>query len=118
MYTQFKLSACSLCCDRQDPVKVGVIIGLAGAYQARNSSQSPPFELFCDVTKVEKQLPTRTAKTDDALTKIIWLLILETVPFSARGATSTQSATSDPFNTHLLGSSVDFAGSPLWNLEG
>ena len=29
----------------------------------------PAFELFFDATKVEKQLPTRTAKSDDALTK-------------------------------------------------
>ena len=55
--------------DEQDPINVGVIVGLSGAYQARNASQSPPFELFFDATKVEKQLPTRTAKSDDALTK-------------------------------------------------
>ena len=69
MHARFKLSAGSQRRDEQDPINVGVIVGLSGAYQARNASQSPPFELFCDATKVEKQLPTRTAKSDDALTK-------------------------------------------------
>ena len=49
---------------------------------------------------------------------MVWLLISETVQFSARGVTNAQSATSDPFNTRLLGSSDDFAGSRLWNVEG
>ena len=69
MHAQFKLSAGSPCRDKQDPVEIFVIVGLSGAYQARNASQSPPFELFFDSTKVEKQLPTRTAKSDGALTK-------------------------------------------------
>ena len=69
MNARFKLSAGRLCRDEQDPVEIVVIVGLSGVYQARNASQSPPFELFCDATKVEKQHPTRTAKTDDALTK-------------------------------------------------
>ena len=116
MNARFKLSADSQRRDEQDPINAGVIVGLSGANQARNASQSPPFELFCDATKVEKQLPTQTAKSDDALTKIVWLLILKAVPCSARGATNAQPATSDPFNTRLLGSSVDFAGSPLWSV--
>ena len=69
MNARFKLVTGSQRRDEQDPINVGVIVGLSGAYQARNSSQSPPFELFFDATKVEKQLPTRTAKSDDALTK-------------------------------------------------
>ena len=69
MHAQFKLVTGSPRRDKQDPVEIFVIVGLSGAYQARNASQSPPFELFCDATKVEKQLPTQTAKTDDALTK-------------------------------------------------
>jgi hypothetical protein len=69
MHARFKLVTGSPRRDKQGPIKVGVIVGLSGAYQARNASQSPPFELFCNMTKVEKQLPTRTAKTDDALAK-------------------------------------------------
>ena len=64
MHAQFKLSAGSLRRDRQDPVEIFVIVGLAGAYQASNSSQSPPFELFCDATKVEKQLRLVVTVTD------------------------------------------------------
>jgi len=69
MNARFKLVTGSQRRDEQDPINVGVIVGLSGVYQARNASQSPPFELFFDATKVEKQLPTRTAKSDDALTK-------------------------------------------------
>ena len=55
--------------DKQDPVEIFVIVGLSGAYQARNASQMPCIRVVFDATKVEKQLPTRTAKSDDALTK-------------------------------------------------
>ena len=41
MHTQFKLSAGSPCCDRQAPVKIGVIIRLTGVYQARKALQMP-----------------------------------------------------------------------------
>ena len=63
MNARFKLVTGSQRRDEQDPINVGVIVGLSGAYQAKNASQSPPFELFFDAAKVEKQLPTRTAKS-------------------------------------------------------
>ena len=69
VFSQFKLSAGSPCRDKQDPVEIFAIVGLSGAYQARNSSQIPCIRVVFDATKVEKQLPTRTAKSDDALTK-------------------------------------------------
>ena len=69
MYARFKLSAGSPRRDTQDPVEIFVIVGLTGAYQARNASQMPCIRVVFDATKVEKQLPTRTAKSDDALTK-------------------------------------------------
>ena len=64
MHARFKLSAGSQRRDEQDPINVGVIVGLSGAYQARNASQSPPFELFFDATKpghhsVGSALPVR-----------------------------------------------------------
>ena len=58
MHAQFKLVTGSPRHNEQGPIKVGVIVGLTGVYQARNASQSPPFELSFDVTKVEKQHPT------------------------------------------------------------
>ena len=69
MHAQFKLSAGSPRRDMQDPINVSVIVGLTGAYQARNASQMPCIRVVFDATKVKKQLPTRTAKSDDALTK-------------------------------------------------
>ena len=69
MHARFKLSAGSPRRDKQDPVEIFVIVGLSGAYQARNASQMPCIRVVFDATKVEKQLPTRTAKSDDALTK-------------------------------------------------
>ena len=52
------------------------------------------------------------------LLKIILLLILETVREESPILRLAQSATSALFNTRLLGSSVDFVDSPLWNVEG
>jgi hypothetical protein len=69
MHAQFKLNAGSPRRDRHDPINIGVIVGLAGAYQARNASQMPCIRVVFDAAKVEKQHPTRTAKSDDALTK-------------------------------------------------
>ena len=113
MNARFKLVTGSQRRDEQDPNNLGVIVGLSGAYQARNASQSPPFEMIFDATKVEKQLPTRTVKSDDALTKNNLVACFSTRPiFCAR----SQSATSDPFNTRLLGSSADFVSSPLWSV--
>ena len=115
MRAQFKLVTGSQRRDEQDPINAGVIVRLSGAYQARNASQSPPFELFFDATKVEKQLPTRTVKSDDALTKNNLVAYFSNRPiFCVR----SQSATSALFSTRLLGSSVDFVDSPWWNVEG
>ena len=71
MHARFKLVTGSQrrAMSKTRPMPASIIVGLSGAYQARNASQSPPFELFFDAAKVEKQLPTRTAKSDDALTK-------------------------------------------------
>jgi len=60
MHTRFKLSAGSLRRDRQDPVEIFVIVVLSGAYQARNASQSPPFELFCDATMQGRKATSNT----------------------------------------------------------
>ena len=54
----------------------------------------------------QKKLPTRTAKSDDALTKNIFVAYFSNCPiFCARShqACNAQSATSDPFNTRLRG---------------
>ena len=113
MHAQFKLSAGSPRRDKQDPVEIFVIVGLSGAYQARNASQMPSIRVVFDATKVEKQLPTRTVKSDDALTKNNLVACFSNRPiFCAR----SQSATSALFNTRLLGSSVDFVDSPLWSV--
>ena len=69
MHARFKLSAGSPRRDKQGAVEIFVIVGLSGAYQARNASQMPCIRVVFDATQVEKQLPTRTAKSDDALTK-------------------------------------------------
>ena len=71
----------------------------------------PSVRVLFDAAKVAKQHPTRTAKTDDALTKNDLVAYFRNCPFSARGVTNAQSATYDLFSTHLLGSSVDFVGS-------
>ena len=115
MNARFKLVTGSQRRDEQEPINVGVIVGLSGAYQARNASQMPCIRVVFDATKVEKQLPTRTVKSDDALTKNNLVACFSNRPiFCAR----SQSATSALFNTRLLGSSVDFVDSPLWNVEG
>ena len=41
MYARFKLSAGSQRRDEQDPINADVIVGPAGAYQARKASQVP-----------------------------------------------------------------------------
>jgi hypothetical protein len=60
MNARFKLSAGSQRRDEQDPINVGVIVGLSGAYQARNASQSPPFELFFDVRDQGRKTTSNT----------------------------------------------------------
>ena len=69
IHAQFKLVTGSPRRDRQGAPKIGVIVGLTGAYQAGKAPQMPCIRVVFDATKVEKQLPTRTAKSDDALTK-------------------------------------------------
>ena len=67
MYAQFKLSAGSPRRDTQDPIEISVIVGPAGAHQARKPSQCGLLSVVCDfATNNGTRRSTQTAKTDDA----------------------------------------------------
>ena len=56
MYAQFKLGAGSPRRDTQDPIEISVIVGPAGAHQARKPSQCGLHSVVFDAAKSQKTM--------------------------------------------------------------